>query len=85
VQGAASDGRTSIPSDRAASGLLKSKPGDRVKVFVHPDDSAVRLPKLTVSALRGIVAARRRTVTIDEMDQAVAEAAVDAVPRAKRR
>ena len=50
------------------------------KVFLHPDGSVVRLPKLPVSALRGIAAGRRPTVTIEEMDEAIAEAALDDQP-----
>jgi antitoxin PrlF len=55
---------------------------DRIKVFVHPDGSLVLLPKRPVVALRGI-AAGRQTVTIEEMNEAVAEAAVEGVRSAK--
>jgi AbrB family looped-hinge helix DNA binding protein len=49
---------------------LRLKPGDRVKFFVHPDGSAVLLPKLPVSALRGIVRPQGRRVTVEEMTEA---------------
>ena len=43
------------------------KPGDRVKFLVHPDGTVVLLPKIPVSALRGMLKSRRAPVTIDEM------------------
>ena len=66
-------GQTTIP--KAIREHLLLKPGDRVKFFVHPDGSVVLLPKLPVTALRGIVKPRRRAVTIDEMNNAAAGAA----------
>lgn len=78
-----SKGQATIPKTiREHLGL---KPGDRIKFFVRPDGSVVLLPKLPASALRGIVAGKRRTVTIGEMNEAVAEGALDARPRATRR
>ena len=66
---------------------LRLKPGDRVKFFVHPDGSVVLLPKLPASALRGIVTPRgRRTVTIEDMNEAaIAGAAAGVARRRKRR
>jgi antitoxin PrlF len=78
-----SKGQATIP--KAIREHLGLKPGDRIKFFVHPDGSVVLLPKLPVSVLRGIVAGRRRTVTIDEMDETVAEGALETVPRARHR
>jgi antitoxin PrlF len=57
---------------------LGLKPGDRIKFFVHPDGSVVLLPKLPISALRGIVKAPDRAVSIEEMAEAVISAAVEA-------
>jgi AbrB family looped-hinge helix DNA binding protein len=55
---------------------LGLKPGDHVKFFVHPDGSVVLLPKLPARALRGFLKSKRaRPVTIDEMNEAVAEGA----------
>lgn len=68
-------GQATIP--KAVREQLGLKRGDRVKFFVHPDGSVVLLPKRPVSALRGIVKARRRPVTIAEMDEAVANGAID--------
>jgi AbrB family looped-hinge helix DNA binding protein len=77
-------GQATIP--KAIREHLRLKPGDRVKFFVHPDGSVVLLPKLSASALRGIIKSRRRRpVSSAEMTEAVAEAAVGAAPRATRR
>ena len=48
-----SKGQATIP--KAIREHLGLRPGDRVKFFVHPDGSVVLLPKLPVTALRGIV------------------------------
>jgi AbrB family looped-hinge helix DNA binding protein len=77
-------GQATIP--KAIREHLRLKPGDRVKFFVHPDGSVVLLPKLSASALRGIIKSRRRRpVSSAEMTEAVAEAAGGAAPRATRR
>ncbi len=64
---------------------LGLKPGDRVKFFVHPDGSVVLLPKIPASALRGMVKGRRRPVTIEQMNEAVAEGAANVTRRARHR
>src|SRR5438094_8755294 len=77
-------GQAAIP--KAIREHLRLKPGDRVKFFVHPDGSVVLLPKLSAAALRGIIKSRRRRpVTIEEMNEAAAERAAGAPPRARRR
>jgi antitoxin PrlF len=78
-------GQATIP--KAIREHLRLKPGDRVKFFVHPDGSVVLLPKLSASALRGIIRPRgRRAVTIEEMREAViAGAAAEVAQRRKRR
>jgi AbrB family looped-hinge helix DNA binding protein len=61
---------------------LQLKPGDRIKFFVHPDGSVVILPKLPISALKGMVARRRKKpATIEEMDLGVAVAATSGARR----
>jgi antitoxin PrlF len=75
-------GQMTIP--KAIREHLHLKPGDRVKFFVHPDGTVFLLPKLPVSALRGIVKARRR-VTLEEMDEAVAAGAAERLRRLKRK
>jgi antitoxin PrlF len=78
-----SKGQATIP--KAIREHLRLKPGDRVKFFVHSDGSVVLLPKLPVSALRGMLKARRRPVTIEEMRKAVLAGASEAAPQRKRR
>lgn len=78
-----SKGQATIP--KAIREYLRLKPGDRVKFFVHPDGSVVLLPKLPASALRGIVRGGRPPVTVEEMNEAIAAAATEVRPRARRR
>jgi AbrB family looped-hinge helix DNA binding protein len=77
-------GQATIP--KAIRDHLHLKPGDRVKFFVHPDGSVVILPKLPISALRGMVQSRLgRPATLDEMDRAVAASASRDAKRGKLR
>jgi len=69
-------GQATIP--KVIRDHLHLKPGDRVKFFIHPDGSVVLLPKSPVSQWRGMVKARRKPATIEEMDEAIAAAAADA-------
>ena len=64
---------------------LRLKAGDRVKFFIHPDGTVVLLPKLPVTALKGIVKpAKRGRVTIEQMNEAIAAAATAKSPRRRR-
>jgi AbrB family looped-hinge helix DNA binding protein len=77
-------GQATIP--KAIREHLRLKAGDRIKFFVHPDGSVVLLPKLPAAALRGALKSRRRrTVTIDEMNDAVTAGVAGTGARAKRR
>jgi antitoxin PrlF len=78
-----SKGQVTIP--KAIREYLHVKPGDRVKFFMHPNGSVVLLPKLPVTALRGIVPARGRAVTLEEMDDAIAAGAIEGALPPKRR
>lgn len=66
-------GQATIP--KAIREHLRLRPGDRLKFFVHPDGSVALLPKLPASALRGMMKAARRPLTIEEMNNAVLEGA----------
>ena len=76
-------GQATIP--KPIRDYLGLKPGDRIKFFMHPNGSVVLLPKLPVTALRGILKPRRPPVTIEEMDEAIASGAAEAVLRPRRR
>ena len=79
-----SKGQATIPKPvREHLGL---KPGNRVKYFIHPDGSVVLLPVKPVSELRGILKRQgRRSVSIDQMDEAVLEGAALAFRQPGRR
>jgi len=76
-------GQATIP--KAIRDHLRLKPGDRLKFFVHPDGTVVLLPKLPVSALRGMLARPRRPVTLERMREAIAEGGAGLGPHARRR
>jgi antitoxin PrlF len=76
-------GQATIP--KAIREHLRLKPGDRVKFFVQPDGSVVLLPKLPVTALRGMVKHRGSPVTIEEMNEAVIAGANEGISRSRRR
>jgi len=69
-----SKGQITIP--KAIRTHLGLGPGDRVKFFVHPDGTVVLLPRRPLAELRGIVPPKGRVVTVEEMEDAVAEGAV---------
>jgi AbrB family looped-hinge helix DNA binding protein len=77
-------GQATIPKEvRDHLGL---KPGDRVKFFIDRRGGVVLLPKVPITALRGIVKSkRRRPVTIEEMNEGIVQAVVDRYKRATRR
>ena len=65
-----SKGQIAIP--KAAREFLHLQPGDRVKLFYHPDGTLALPPKLPVSALKGSVPARAgMPVSLDAMDKAI--------------
>jgi antitoxin PrlF len=76
-------GQATIP--KAIRVHLHLKAGDRVKFFIHPDGTVVLLPKLPVSALRGILARSHRPVSLKRMGEAIAEGAAGLPPHARRR
>ncbi len=66
-------GQATIP--KAIRDHLGLGPGDRIRFFIHPDGSVALLPKLPTAALKGIVRAPRRKVSLADMDAAIARAA----------
>jgi AbrB family looped-hinge helix DNA binding protein len=72
-------GQATIP--KAIREHLHLGPGDRVKFFVHPDGSVVILPKVRVSALKGMVRAPKRRVSLEGMEAGVAAGATGGVRR----
>ncbi len=78
-----SKGQLTIP--KAIRQHLHVKPGDRVKFFIHPDGTVVLLPKVPVTALRGIVQWQGPPVTIEEINKAIAKGAVASGLPVKRR
>lgn len=75
-------GQATIP--KVIREYLGLRPGDRIKFFLDPDGSVVLLPKLPVSALRGIVKPRQPPVTVDEMEEAAASGATETPSLRKR-
>jgi antitoxin PrlF len=78
-----SKGQVTIP--KAIREYLHVKPGDRVKFFMHPDGTVVLLPKLPVTALRGLLRWQGPPATLEQMDDAIAARASESVSRRKRR
>ena len=76
-------GRLTLP--KAVREHLGLEPGDRVRFFLHPDGTVVLLPRTPVTALKGVVKAGRRPVTVEEMDEAIAAGAAGAIPRKRPR
>ena len=77
-----SKGQITIP--KTIREHLKVKPGDRIKFFIHPDGRVVLLPKVPVTALRGILRWEGRPATLEEMDDAIAAGAIEGALPPKR-
>lgn len=79
-----SKGQATIP--KAVRDHLGLSAGDRVKFFIHPNGSVVLLPKRPVTALRSMLRPPKKRASLDDMDAAIVEAAVDrANPSPRRR
>jgi len=69
-----SKGQTTLPVDIQRT--LGVKAGDRLQYFVEPDGRVTLLPKtLSVQDLEGVLPSTGYSVSLEEMDQAVAEGA----------
>ncbi|TAN22727.1 MAG: AbrB/MazE/SpoVT family DNA-binding domain-containing protein [Acidobacteria bacterium] len=76
-----SKGQTTIPKE--IRDHLRLKPGDKVKFFIHPDGHVVILPMLPVTALKGMLHARRRA-SLEEMAEAPVAGAAERYRRSLR-
>jgi antitoxin PrlF len=78
-------GQATLP--KAVRDHLGLKPGDRVKFFIHPDGRVMLLPTAPVSRLRGILKrpGRKSSVTLEEMDKAIAAGATERFLRSSNR
>jgi antitoxin PrlF len=76
-------GQATIP--KAIRDHLHLAPGDKVKFFIHPDGTVVILPKLPVTALKGMFHSRRGPVSIEEMNAGIAKAATSRFRRFNRK
>ncbi len=74
-------GQATIP--KAIRDHLGLAPGDRIKLFIHPDGSFAIPPKIPTSKPKDIVKARRR-LSLDDMETAIAESAIASRPLTKR-
>jgi antitoxin PrlF len=68
-----SKGQITIPKEMRDK--LNLAPGDKVKFFIQPDGNLVILPKLPITALKGMVRPIGRPVSLEEMDAAIAKGA----------
>ncbi len=68
-----SKGQTTIP--KAIRDHLGLRPGDRVKFFVQADGRVLLLPRISVTAMRGMLKHSAKPVTLEEMDEAIAQGA----------
>jgi antitoxin PrlF len=62
-------GQATIP--KAVREHLRLQPGDRVRFFIHPDGTVVILPTLAASSLKGMLPARGRRASLEDMDTAI--------------
>jgi AbrB family looped-hinge helix DNA binding protein len=73
-------GQTTIP--KAIRDHLGLKAGDKVKYFIRPDGGVTILPVMPAIALAGFLKRKGPTITLDDMDKAIAEGAARApLPR----
>lgn len=77
-----SKGQMTVP--KAIREHLHLKPGDRVRFFVHPDGTVVLLPKLPITALKGVLKTTKQA-TIAEINEAISAGAVERSRPRKRK
>jgi AbrB family looped-hinge helix DNA binding protein len=74
-------GQTTIP--KAIREHLRLKPGAQVKFFVGHDGRVFMLPVRPISELRGIVKYDGPPASVEEMDEAIAAAAIARFDRSR--
>jgi antitoxin PrlF len=63
---------------------LGLKAGDKVKFFIQPDGRVVILPMVPITALKGFLKRKGASLSIEDMDQAIADGAAR-LPLPRRR
>ncbi len=77
-----SKGQATIP--KAVRERLRIKPGDRFKLFFHPD-GVIMLPRIPTRRLKASVPRLARSVSLKEIDRAIAAGATERFRREKTR
>lgn len=78
-----SKGQATIP--KPIRDHLGVKPGDRIKFFIRSDGTVAFLPVLPITALKGMLPARGKRASLEEMDAAIAKGATRGFTRKKNR
>jgi AbrB family looped-hinge helix DNA binding protein len=76
-------GQATIP--KSIRDHLGVGPGDQLKFFKLRDGRVVLLPKRPLSSLCGVISPPRKGVTIEDMNEAIAEGASAGFKRGRRR
>ncbi|MGC2297567.1 MAG: type II toxin-antitoxin system PrlF family antitoxin [Acidobacteriaceae bacterium] len=77
-----SKGQVTIP--KPMRDHLGLRPGDRVKFFIQPDGHVVILPRIPISALKGMLRTSKRA-SLADMEAAIAKGATRRFTRSKSR
>jgi AbrB family looped-hinge helix DNA binding protein len=75
-----SKGQATIP--KAVRERLQIKSGDRFKFFFHPD-GVIILPKISTARLKGMIPKPAQSISLEEIDRAIAEGATERFRRRK--
>jgi antitoxin PrlF len=75
-----SKGQATIP--KAVRDRLQIRPGDRFKFFFHPD-GVIILPRISTARLKGMIPKPAQSVSLGEMDRAIAKGATERFRRRK--
>jgi AbrB family looped-hinge helix DNA binding protein len=75
-----SKGQATIP--KAVRDRLQIRPGDRFKFLFHPD-GVIILPKISTARLKGMIPKPAHSVSLEEMDRAIAKGATERFRRRK--